>query len=862
MANSSANQHRFTWPAALKIALREARSSTTKFLFVVLAVGVGVGVLTGVRGFGEAFRGALLAEARTLMAGDLLVRAFDDASPEQEAVLADLAGQGLALTRITETVSMMSSGKVETPVLVSIKAVDPRVYPFYGEVKLDPPGGLAERLTPDSVAVSDDLIPRLEVEVGDYVRLGGSRFRITGIVRLEPDRMTGTLNVGPRIMMTHEALERAELMQAGSRGSYRFLFRLPEGGPAVSEVRERLSEAFPGTLVTDFREVHPRIRRGLERSTTYLSLVSLIAMIVGALGVATAMHSHLQQRMDTIGIMKCLGGRSHQIIRIYLLQTIMLGLAGGLLGALFGIAVQASFPLLIERYFQLRPERIYDVASAFQGVAIGLLTTLLFTLPPLLGIRDVRPAVIFRREMAEARHSLRERLVHARAALAVGAVILLAVGLIAAWLAGGGWRNAIETSLVFLGGLAGSLAALSGGAWLLLRLLRRFMRGPGAGLPATVRHGIANLYRPGNHAQALLVALGVGVMFTLTVYLVQHGLLSEMMRNAPKDMPNVFLINITAREHAGLEELLRAQPGVSEDVQIYPSARARMTSINGTPMSEIPLQGWRQRYRRERTVTSLAEAPANLTVLSGEWWTVGGGASRFCVAEHIAEALNLTPGSTVDWESGGIAFGAQVACVHEVDEVRFGPSLDFVFEPGALAGIPTNYFGGLRMPPAEVGALQRTVYQAYPTVTVINAAEVVAIVQEVVDQVALVIRFVALFAILAGGIILASSVAGTRFRRIREAAILKTLGATRKRVVLIFSTEFLILGAVAGLLGSLLATGFSGILLTWMLDAPVLLSPMAIVAGVGLTAVLTVATGWVVSFRILGRRPLEVLRNE
>jgi putative ABC transport system permease protein len=328
-------------------------------------------------------------------------------------------------------------------------------------------------------------------------------------------------------------------------------------------------------------------------------------------------------------------------------------------------------------------------------------------------------------------------------------------------------------------------------------------------------------------------------------------------------MPNVFLINITAREHAGLEELLGAQPGIDGEARIYPSTRARITAIDGTPMSDVPLEGWQDRYRRERTVTSLAEIPPNLKIVQGAWWTSTSASDpQICITEHIAEALHTRPGSKLDWVAGGVELTATLACIHDVEEVRFGPSLDFVFSPGALAAMPTTYFGGLRMAPADVGPLQRAVYQAYPTVTVINAAEVIAIVQEVVDQVALVIRFVALFAILAGIIILASSVAGTRFRRIREAAILKTLGATRRRVMLIFSIEFLILGAVAGLMGSLLASGFAGILLTRMLDAPFLFEPIPNLAAVALTALLTVVAGWMASFRILGQKPLEVLRNE
>lgn len=339
---------------SLKMAVREARSSGTKFLFVVLAVAVGVGALTGVRGFSQAFRVMLLGEARTLMAADLLIRNFDFPTAEQTAVMEELETRGIRRTWITETVTMVSSGRVETPLLVSIKAVDPSAYPFYGEVKLEPEGPLAERLTADTVAVSSDLVLRLEADIGDTVRLGGKEFRITGVVKLEPDRMTGTLNVGPRIMMTRQGLDRTNLIQAGSQASQRYLFKIPPEGPPVGEIRDQLSEVFGRALVSDYRESHPRITRGLDRATTFLSLLSLIALMIGALGVAMAMHAHLQQRMDTIAIMKCLGARSGQIIRIYMTQTLLLGLAGGLGGIALGSVVQIIFPSLIERYFSAR----------------------------------------------------------------------------------------------------------------------------------------------------------------------------------------------------------------------------------------------------------------------------------------------------------------------------------------------------------------------------------------------------------------------------------------------------------------------------------------------------------------------------
>ncbi|MEX2303060.1 MAG: FtsX-like permease family protein, partial [Bryobacterales bacterium] len=437
---------------ALRIAWRESRSSAGKFLFVVLAVAMGVGALTGVQGFSQAFREMLLRDARTLMAGDLSLRVFHQPRPDQLAVLTRLEERGVEHTEITETVSMMTSPAASLPVLVAVKAVDLGKYPFYGAVELDPAGGLAAVLAEDAIVASNDLFLRLGVKVGDKVRLGDEEFRIAAAIRLEPDRMTGSFNIGPRVMISHEGLKRSGLIQLGSRASQRYLFRLPADGIGIAQARRMLEAGFDEGRVSDFREIHPTIRRGLDRATRFLSLVSLIALIVGALGVGMAMHSHLQNRLDTIAIMKCLGARSGQITRIYAVQTLGLGLAGSALGVLVGYGVQAWAPNLIARYFPIPPDFTWQFSTAVQGVAIGVLTTLLFTIPPLLGIRQVRPALIFRRDMEKPRRTVRERFREGRASLWAGAAIVFSIGAVAAWLG-----NSVELGLWFAGGLVVSL---------------------------------------------------------------------------------------------------------------------------------------------------------------------------------------------------------------------------------------------------------------------------------------------------------------------------------------------------------------------------------------------------------------------
>jgi putative ABC transport system permease protein len=851
----------FRWSTACKIAWREARASSFKFLFVILAVAVGVGSLTGVRGFSRAFQEMLLSQARTLMAADLSLRVFELPTIQQDAAMDDLAKRGVQRTWITETLTMAAAGESQPPMLVSIKAVDPNVYPFYGEIRIAPPAKLSSVLTAETIAVSDDILLRLKLQNGDNLLLGGKKFRIIGQVTFEPDRMLGSLNVGPRVMMTREGLDRTGLMLPGNRAAERFLFRLQPGSPGIAEVRAQLKKAFPDSMIADYRETHPIITQGLSRATTFLSLVSLITLIVGAIGVATAMHAHIQQRMDSIAIMKCLGARSNQLMRIYLIQTVALGLAGGILGVTFGIAIQRAFPQFLARYFQLEPSARWDLITAAQGIGIAILATLLFTLPPLLGIRRIRPNLILRREMAESNAGWRARLLQARASIVAGVAIILGIAGIAMSFATGTPTDIWKTGVYFAGALVVSLAVLAGIAWLMLRGLKMASRRQ---LPTSIRHGIANIYRPGNHAQAALVALGIGVMFTLTVYLVERGVIAQMKRNAPPGMPNVFLIDITPQDREAVLALLKQQRGVEGAPELIGTVGARLLEVDGQEIARKGLKGWARRFRFTRQVTSAAAMAGNVEVLRGSWWDPSKRptAAEVCISEEAAKMLGVGPGSFTRWTIAGREVAARVACIYRIDSIHLASRVEIIFSAGALDGFPVIYYGALRVQPPAVPALQQSLYQRYPTVTVVNMADVLQTFQGVVDQIALVIRFISMFAILAGAIILSSSVAGTRFRRMREVVILKTLGATRWRVSRIFSVEFLILGAVAGTMGALLANGFANLLLKRMLDAqasfPIVPSVLAVVA----TALIANAAGWMVSFRILGQKPLEILREE
>ncbi len=856
----------FPWRTAFRIAWRESRASSSKFLFALLAVSIGVGSLVGVRGFSRSFSHMLLREARTLMAGDLSVRLFEMPNAQQTQLFADLEKRGVRRTWLTETVSMMGSsaaGAEATPVLVSVKAVDPAVYPFYGEVILSQ-GNLPSMLTEDAVLVSEDLLTRLNVKVGDHVRLGTLDLRLAAVVTAEPDKMAGSLNVGPRVMIRRSTLERAGLLNEGSRAAQRHLFRLPAPTPGagVEEVRKELKRAFPDAIIADFRETHPLLTRGLEQATTFLSLISLIALIVGSIGVATAMQSHLQQKMDSIAVMKSLGASSSQLIRIYMTQAMMLAIVGGFGGLIIGLFVQWAFPILLARYFNA-PRLELSLLSGVEGILVAILTTMLFTLPTLLSIRRIRPNIILRREMQEVQATGLSKWREWREAIGAAALILLGIGGIAAWLVGGTLELALKVSGWFAAGLVGSLVILSGLAWLLLAGLRAVLRSKALRLPTSMRHGIANLNRPGNHAEAILVALGLGVMFTLTVYLVQHTILSQLIESAPPGMPNVFVLNITPSQRDGIMTFLKKEPGVEGEPSIITSVSGRLTSVDGQPIEQRTGEGPARRFNRSRSLTWASALPQNTQVLEGAWWTKPDPVHpQVSVVQEAARLLKLHIGSQLEWQVSGKTIRATVAAVHKTENIRPGANIEFVLTPGQLETMPALYFGGVRVKNSEIAKLQRDAFKAYPAITVINIADVLDRVQEVVDQIAIVVRFISGFAILAGITILASSVAGTRFRRMKEVVILKTLGATRRRVGAIFFVEFLILGAAAGLLGSLLASTFSGLLLKYLLKSTFHFSPIPNLVAIVLTTIIATASGWLASYRILGQKPLDILRQE
>lgn len=850
------------WSTSWKIAWRDLHASWMKFTFVVVAVALGVGSLTGVRSFSIVFQRTLMRQARILMAADLSATDYRPYTSEQLAELDRLQSHGVRHTLVTETVSMASMGKDAVPVMVSLKAVDPSQYPYYGNVVLASGKSLRNVLHDNLAVVSEEFLLREHARVGDTLHLGNRKFTIADVLRSEPDRISSAFSIGPRVMIGQAALPATGLIRLGSRAAERMLFRLPppgsQPGMTVGELRKRVENILPQAQVTDYREANPALVHGLDRSTAMLTLVSLVTLVLSAIGVAMAMHAHLQQRLETIAIMKALGARSSQVMRIYLLQTLFLGVLGALLGVAAGFGVARAFPFLLRRLISLPVAGRLALSPVLIGLCTGILVTLLFTLPPLLEIRNFRPLRILRRNVEQEQRKLLAN-IFPRDPVQIGLVFLILVGLAAIastltastlvgeWFAGG----LLVVLVVLLLAAAGLLAALR---WAMQFHRRRFT--------PMVRQGLVNLQRPGNQSAAVLTALGLGVMLMMTIYYVQRAIVMDLRTTSGSaNIPNVFLVDVGADELAGVKKVIEAQPAVKGAMETLPVVSARVVSLNGVPTDKLHIQHYPKRMLRSTSLTWADSLPIGEKIVAGHWWTKASGASQVAVTEHTATMLHLKLGSHIGFLAGQNAIAASVVAIVRPDGDHIYSRSRFILPSRALAGQPVVWYGAFHADTARVGDVEKNLFAAYPTVTVINMADVLEVVRKVVDQIAMVVRFLAGFVLLAGGIILASSVTATRFQRVREVAIIKSLGALRKQVIQMLTVEFLVLGGIAGVAGVACALLLSHVLLHKM-DVSFHPDWGSSIAAIASVAVLASLTGWLASYGILQQKPLDVLREE
>ncbi len=833
---------------ALRMAWRETRAAWRHFTYFFICIALGVAALVGVGLFAANMDRAIQREARSLMAADVELRTTRPLTAEAEAVLHGFDGRGIARMHLSELVAMAA---VRTGTqLVELKAVEPG-YPFYGKLRAEPEQALATLFTGNNVLAEETLLIRLDLKVGDTLKIGRTEFRIAGLLKKEPDRAAGAFSFGPRVLMSQQGLAATQLIQPGSRVTHRHLLKLPES-VSPRAVQAELSSTFPDKTVrvSTYQEAQPMLRRFLRQLTMYLGLVGLIALMVGGIGVASSVRAFLNEKLETIAVLKAVGAESRTILLVYLTQTLLLGLLGSLAGAALGAGLQIFLPPLMKTWLPIELEFRFALLPFVRGVAMGLLTTILFALWPLLDVRHVRPNLIFRRDVTEEPSGSA-----GRSAWVASGLLALALAGLALWQAGS-WRAAG----LFIGTLIAALGLLQGAAWMVARLARRLPRWR----PLAWRQGLANLYRPGSQVKTILVSVGVGVMVILAIHLVERNILWEIGENIPTNAPSFFFIDIQPDQQDAFARLL-AERGHAE-ARLTPLVRSRLWALNGQPIGrenyEEREHGWY--FTREYVLTFLKDLPKDNVVTKGDWWNAvePSREPRVSVEEEAARRLGLDIGSTVEFDIQGAKVSGKVVNIRKVEWGNMSTNFYFIFEPGALDGAPMTYVATARIDPKEEVPLQRAVIAAFPNVSAISIRDVLDSVARVVDRISLVIRFMAGLSILAGAIVLAGALAATRFRRIYEAMILKAVGATRRAIAQTFAVEYALLGAAAGVIGTGLAVALAWGVGHWILDVKWLFQPEALAWGVGGTIIGTILVGLLSTYRILGQKPLPVLRRE
>ena len=882
----------------LGMAWRETRGAWRHFLYFFVCIAIGVSALVGVSLFAAHVERAVSRQAKGLLGGDLEIRSSHPLNAESRRVLDTLDERGVIRTHVSELVAMAArmtpaSTRAQATQLVELKAVQAG-YPLYGVLTLEPSARLDDLLHPDATrcrsvpchgaVVQEALLLRMGLSVGDRFKIGTAEFLITGVVRIEPDRMANAFSLGPRVIVSEAGLKASALVQPGSRVRERELLKLPSGLPLDSlrsELRGRL--AADHVRVSGYRDAQPQLKQFLEQLSRYLGLIGLTALFIGGLGVAMSIHAFMREKVKTIGILKTLGADSSLLIGAYALQAAGLGVIGSLAGMVLGIVLQRLLPPLLAGGFvsglldqvgATSDLSAVSIGPLFKGGALGLLTTLLFALWPLLQIRNISPAAIFRREIDTAWGGHQKTSARAlndwrrdRVTLLTAGALVSALMALSVWQAGswriGGW---------YVGGVAIAVLTLLGSSRLLVAGLR-LMPKPAS---LTLRYAVGNVLRPGGHTSGILVAIGISVMVIVTVSLVEQALLRQVGDSRPVDAPTFFFIDIQPDQTKGFAELVTEQTA-GRAPELTPLVRSRLHAVNGEEVKveeerdqeerrdESKEERRRQWYlSREYVLTFGDQLPKGNEVVRGAWWQPGQrfAAPQVSIEDEAARSLGVDVGSHIDLDIQGATVRAEVSSVRKVDWGNFSTNFYMILSPGSLDGAPVTYVATIRVDSDREIPLQQAVVAAFPNVSAIHVGDVLRNFASVLDRLALAIRAVALFCLATGGLVMAAALAATRYRRLYESVILKAIGATRGLIARTFAAEYALLGFIGGLLAAGLSSALSWVVLTqvfdltWRLDLPVLLT------GVGCTVLLTLLVGLVSTFRLLGQRPLAILRHE
>jgi putative ABC transport system permease protein len=845
------------------MAWREARGARTSLLLLVAAVAVGVAALVAIRSFAEAAQRAVRAEARALLGADLAAGSAAPFSAQAEARLARMLAEAGAhrTARVTGFGAMARAADRGATRLVQVLAVEPG-YPFYAAIDTQPPG-VWERLGDGRSALVDPaLLAALEAQVGDALLLGEARLRIAGVVTRFPGDLGLRSALGPRVFIPRRLAQETGLLGPGSRVRHELYVQMADGVPAPLLLRHRAPLAAERVNLRTLDEDRQRLSDGLLRLGRFLGLVGLVALLLGGIGVASGVRVLLRRRREAIAVLRSLGASSRQVLAVYLLQATALGVLGAGLGTLLGLVAAAALPALLAGLLPVGVSASGSWTAVALGLGVGTGTALAAALPALSAVRHVSPLAALRRDV--------EPGPGARDAWDRAALLLPLAG--------------VAVVVVFQAGSLGFGLALGAGLTLvvlLLVLVASALRGLARRIvarrwPYVLRQGLANLYRPANQTRAVVLSLGLGAFLLGTLLVLERSLLDELRVDGDARRPNLALFDIQPDQRPGVEALL-AEAGL-DPAPATPVVPMRLLSVKGRPVAEAlarldsagrpAANAWALR-REYRSSYRDSLGPAETLVAGSHWrpgsWRGGDVESELPVSldEGLAEELGVGVGDALVWDVQGVAIRSRVASLRRVRWARLEPNFFALFPDGPLRQAPQSFVRLLRVEEAAARArLERRVVGAFPNVSALDLADVEAGLRALSDRLAWAIRFMALFSGAVGLLVLLGAVAASQRERLREAVLLKTLGASRRQVRDVVLVEFACLGGLAAAAGAVLALLAGWGLLRFAFESP-FVAPLPGLLALGVAvAALCAGLGALASRQVFGHTSLELLRAE
>jgi putative ABC transport system permease protein len=816
------------------------------------AIIVGVAAQVAITSFRENLNTSINEQSKELLGADLEVEKNAPFPDELVAYLDSLSPDQSDMLRFTSMALFPKNGMTR---LSQISAME-RGFPYYGEIITNPAAAADAFLEKKGALVDDAILLQFGLEPGDSVKVGLLTYEIIGGIVEIPGQSMATTFFGPRVLIPIDNIEASGLLERGSRLEYKTYVKYPpDTDPLV--VEEQL-DAMNDSLDFRFDDVAERqeeVGQAIDQLSNFLNLIGFIALLLGGIGVASSIFVYIRQKISTVAVLRCVGASSDQTMAIYLVQAISMGLVGASLGAALGTIIQLYLPVLVQDFIPVDIQLYISWSSILTGVLTGILISVIFALYPLLAVRRISPL-----------HTLRSTEVNLTQLLSIAnrialvAITLTSITIYAWWM-----LNHFLGAVFFTLGFTFCLLLLTGFAVLVMKGARKFMP---SSWSYEWRQGLANLYRPNNQTTTLLLTFGLGVTMISSLYLTQDMLLGTINFEGEEDLPNLALYDIQYDQNDGVNEIIERN-GIQVK-QNVPIVTMRLQSVKNRPVNEILADTGRSARRwalnREYRSTYRDSLVETETLESGEFISSVQGMSEIVpisMSTDLLEDLDVALGDTITWDVQGIPIESYIASTRTVNWQTPQPNFFVVFPKGVLEPAPQFFATTLNTPDRETSiALQQQIVQEYPNVSAIDVGQIVGTIREFLDRVTFVIQFIGLFSIITGLIVLAGSAATSRFQRIREAVLLRTLGAKQKQVVKIQVIEYVLLGVIASLIGLFLSVGTSALLGYYYFEIEftpsfsILATEVAILVGLVLTIGLLNTRG------IHKKPPLEILRAE